>query len=91
MKVLLLLLGIGLNFIVGSEYGSNEEIYMYEITDANYEIYGDAINKKSHDNYGIFLYSSELDFEVEKGDVISIVWGDEEDEFKSIIKVYDNK
>lgn len=87
MKTLLLLLGIALNLVAGSEYNVNEEFYMYEITNADNEIYGDAINKRSEDNHGVFLYASELDFEVSTGDIIAIKWGEHEDEFERIIKV----
>ncbi|MGG3890335.1 hypothetical protein [Metabacillus fastidiosus] len=67
----------------------NGEEYQYEITsvNGNGEINGVALNKISSDNAGIFLYQSELDFDVKAGDKIAVVWGSEEDEFKSIKKL----
>lgn len=65
----------------------NGETYVYEITDINEtEIHGIPLTKASDGNRGIFLYKDEVDFEVELGDVIYVVWGEEEDEFASIIK-----
>ncbi|MGM7720532.1 hypothetical protein [Metabacillus sp. Hm71] len=68
--------------------GNNQE-YLYQITSItdNGEIHGKALNKVSSDNAGIFLYQSELSFNVQTGDKISVVWGQYEDEFKSIEKV----
>lgn len=63
----------------------NNESYTYKITSvSNNEVHGEATNNISLDNAGIFLYQSELDFNVQPGDTISVVWGQYEDEFKSI-------
>lgn len=68
---------------------NNNQEYTYKVTSItdNGEIHGKALNKISSDNAGIFLYQSELDFNVKPGDTIAVVWGENEDEFKSIKKV----
>lgn len=76
-----------------SENVGDNQTYTYEITDvgqgeAGNEIYGEAISEEaSEDNAGIFLYAEEVGFDVQPGDVISVVWGEHEDEFASITKV----
>ncbi|PAV30201.1 hypothetical protein CIL05_06970 [Virgibacillus profundi] len=66
----------------------NKQPYQYEITNiTNNTIHGIPINKASHDNKSIFLYDHEISFNVSVGDKIQIVWGNEEDIFKSITKV----
>lgn len=70
----------------------NGEAYEYRITQiGGNEVNGVAINKKSSDNVGIFLYADEIPFDVKVGDKISIVWGEYEDEFQSIKKASDDK
>lgn len=65
----------------------NGETYVYEITDINEtEIYGIPLTKASDGNRGIFLYKDEVSFDVKIGDVIYVIWGEEEDEFVSIVK-----
>lgn len=69
--------------------GDNQE-YTYEITSINdNEINGKALDKMSSDNKGIFLYQNEVSFDVQPGDKIAVVWGEYEDEFKSIKKLGD--
>lgn len=63
----------------------NGQEYAYEITEINGdEINGVPLNKASDGNRGIFLLADEVDFEVKVGDKIAVVWGEYEDEFKSI-------
>lgn len=58
---------------IQSNVGDSNE-YHYVITEINgNEVYGEAINNISNDNKGIFLYESELDFNVTVGDKISVV------------------
>jgi len=66
----------------------NGEEYSYIITDViGNEVHGLPLDKESDDNKGIFLYEEELTFEVAVGDKIVVVWGEYEDEFKSIEKL----
>lgn len=70
-----------------SNVGDNQS-YQYKITNIEgNEINGKPLDNISDDNKGVFLYKNELDFFVNEGDKISIVWGEEEDIFKSIEKV----
>lgn len=69
-----------------SNVGNGEE-YSYKVTEIiGDEIHGVAIDKVSSDNAGIFLYASEVSFDVQIGDNLVVVWGAEEDVFKSIEK-----
>lgn len=66
----------------------NRLTYEYEITSIKGdEVNGVPITRESEDNKGIFLYKSEIGFDVKVGDKIAVVWGDYEDEFASITKV----
>lgn len=66
----------------------NNKPYNYTITSIEgNKIHGKATNKISNDNHGIFLYKDELPFNVTKGDNIQVIWGEEEDIFKSITKL----
>lgn len=66
----------------------NGEAYTYKITEIiGDEIHGEPTNKISSDNRGILLFQDEVSFSVSEGDVISVIWGNEEDEFESITKV----
>jgi hypothetical protein len=69
----------------------NGEAYTYHITAViDDEIYGiPATGEESEDNGGIFLYADEVDFVLDEGDTIEVVWGAEEDLFESIEKVDD--
>lgn len=59
--------------------------YTYEITEINGdEINGVPLDRISSENGGIFLFQSEVSFDVKVGDTISVVWGKYEDEFASI-------
>lgn len=59
--------------------------YTYEITEINGdEINGVPLDRISDENGGIFLFQSEVSFDVKVGDTISVVWGEYEDEFASI-------
>ena len=70
-----------------SNVGDNQS-YQYEITSIQGdEIYGKAINKISEDNHGIFLYQEEVSFNVNVGDKLGVIWGNEEDIFKSIERI----
>jgi len=70
-----------------SNVGDNQS-YQYVITSIEgNEIYGKAINKISEDNHGIFLYQEEVSFNVNVGNKLAIIWGKEEDIFKSIEKI----
>jgi hypothetical protein len=70
--------------VVESNVGNGEE-YAYTITAIiDDEVYGIPLNKESSTNKGIFLYQSEIGFEVGEGDNIVVVWGEEEDIFQSI-------
>lgn len=67
---------------------NNGQSYEYEITSINGdEIRGIPLNKISNDNKGITLYTDELDFNAHVGDKVAVVWGEYEDEFKSITKL----
>lgn len=72
-------------------YGTNVgdgQTYNYVITSIEgNEIHGLPLNKKGTGNRGIFLLQEEVSFKVKVGDKIAIVWGDYEDEFKSIKKI----
>ena len=66
----------------------DNQSYQYVVTNIEgNEIYGKAINKISEDNHGIFLYKNEVNFNINVGDKLAIVWGKEEDIFKSIEKI----
>lgn len=66
----------------------NGEPYKYTITEVNEEgIFGIPLNKESEGNRGIFLLEDELDFTADEGDIIEVVWGEEEDVFQSIKKL----
>lgn len=75
-------------------YGTNVgdgQTYSYIVTelkvvDGVEEVHGLPVTKGGTGNRGIFLYASELDFEVEVGEFVHVVWGEEEDEFASITK-----
>ena len=74
--------------VVVSNVGDGQE-YAYVVTeirngDYGVEIHGLPLNKKSSTNCGIFLYQSEVSFDVKVGDKIVVVWGEEEDEFALI-------
>jgi hypothetical protein len=70
--------------VVESNVGDGQE-YAYTITAIiDDEVYGIPLNKESYTNKGIFLYQSEIGFEVGEGDNIIVVWGEEEDIFQSI-------
>jgi uncharacterized lipoprotein NlpE involved in copper resistance len=72
--------------VVESNVGNGEE-YAYTITAViDDEVYGIPLNKESSTNKGIFLYKSEIGFDVGEGDNIVVVWGEEEDIFESIEK-----
>ena len=78
------------NLVEMEEYNNvgNGETYEYKITSIKgNEISGVPVNKQSNDNQGIFLYTDELDFTAHVGDKIAVVWGEYEDEFKSITKI----
>lgn len=80
--------------VVVSNVGDGQE-YAYvvtEIIDGDYgvEIHGLPLNKKSSTNCGIFLYQSEVSFDVKVGDKIVVVWGEEEDEFELIDRAVKN-
>lgn len=67
-----------------SNVGDGEE-YAYVITEVNGdEINGVPLTKASDENRGIFLLADEVSFDVKVGDQIIVVWGEYEDEFKSI-------
>ena len=66
----------------------NGEPYEYTITEVNEEgIFGIPKNKASEGNRGIFLLEDEVDFIADEGDVIEVIWGEEEDVFQSIKKL----
>ena len=66
----------------------NGEPYEYTITEVNEEgIFGIPNNKASEGNRGIYLLEDEVDFIADEGDVIEVIWGEEEDEFQSIKKL----
>ena len=66
----------------------DDQSYHYVITSIQGDkIYGKAINKISEDNHGIFLYQEEVSFNVNVGNKLAIIWGKEEDIFKSIEKI----
>lgn len=69
------------------DYSFVTKTYKYKITkiDGN-DVYGTALNYKSKDNSGIFLYKNDLKFNVAVGDSIEVVYGEYGDEFKSIKK-----
>lgn len=74
------------HIVVESNVG-NGEAYDYVITEViGNEIHGLPTNKESYTNRGIFLFQDEVSFDVEVGDEISVVWGEEEDIFASIVK-----
>lgn len=61
--------------------------YTYEIMEIDYqtkEAWGKPLDKISEGNQGIYLYLDEVDFDLEPGDRITVVWGEHEDEFLSI-------
>lgn len=59
--------------------------YEYVVTDiAGYEIYSRPLNKISESNQGLLLFDYELDFKVNEGDKIAVIYGEYEDEFYSI-------
>lgn len=63
--------------------------YVYEITDKDgMELHGIPLTKESDGNKGIFLYTTEVPFDVEVGDRIMVVWGEYEDEFAVIERAY---
>ncbi|MER2008828.1 MAG: hypothetical protein ABS939_15360 [Psychrobacillus sp.] len=62
--------------------------YIYKVIEVEgEEVHGLPMNRISQGNRGIFLYKSEIKQDVKVGDTVAVVWGEEEDEFKSI-KVY---
>lgn len=66
----------------------NSQTYKYKVTSINNnEINGISINKQTDDNKGITLYKNEVNFDVKVGDKIAVIWGNEEDQFKSITKI----
>lgn len=75
----------------GPYYGTNVgdgEVYTYTITAViDGEVHGIPVTKASEGNRGIFLYADELDFIADEGDVIEVVWGEEEDVFERITLV----
>lgn len=73
----------------GTSNVGDGQTYTYVITDVNgNEIYGEPVpGEASEDNAGIFLYAEEVPFEVRNGDVISVVWGEEEDIFEEVTLV----
>lgn len=80
--------------VVVSNVGDGQE-YAYVITeirngDYGVEIHGTPLNKESYTNRGIFLYQSEVSFDVKVGDKIVVVWGEEEDEFELIDRAVKN-
>ncbi|WP_144509940.1 hypothetical protein [Bacillus sp. FJAT-22090] len=89
--MLMIMNTLGLNNVPVVEYDSvtnnvgNGLAYEYEITSIeDNEIHGIALNRVSEDNQGIFLYKDELEFNVNVGDKIGVVWGEYEDEFERI-------
>lgn len=63
----------------------NGMMYAYKITQVDdKEVRGYPLNYESRGNRGIYLYPEEVGFDVKVGDEIGVVWGEEEDEFKSI-------
>ena len=59
--------------------------YHYHVTEvSDTEIHGLPLNRISDGNRGIFLYTDEVSFDVQVGDHIAVVWGEEEDIFESI-------
>lgn len=73
--------------VIPNDNVGNGQHYTYEITEINgNEINGLPLDKASYGNRGILLYTSEVGFDVQIGDAISVVWGEYEDEFKSIEK-----
>lgn len=72
-------------------YGTNVgdgEVYTYTITAViDDEVHGIPVTKASEGNRGIFLYAHELDFIADEGDIIEVVWGEEEDVFERITLV----
>jgi len=103
MMTLLTVLFMGVSFttahakdvaVSNGEYNNvgNGEPYSYVITEVDGdEIHGKPLNKISYDNRGIFLYQSEVSFNVKVGDKITVVWGDYEDEFVSIDRMVSTK
>lgn len=69
---------------VKSNVGDGQS-YPYEITYVdNGEIHGIPLAKESCTNKGIFLFEDEVDFQLDEGDKIEVIWGENEDEFESI-------
>lgn len=63
------------------------QTYSYTVTEVKgEEIHGVPLDKYSCTNKGIFLLKDEVSFEVNVGDAIEVVWGENEDEFASIEK-----
>jgi hypothetical protein len=62
-----------------------KEVFTYHITDVQgNEIHGiPAPGEASEENGGVFLYADEVDFVLDEGDEIRVVWA-EEDVFESI-------
>lgn len=77
----------GRSVLIAPDVPDDNQPYTYEITEVTgNEIHGVPIDgEESDDNGGIFLYQSELDFDVQEGDLVTVVWGEYEDEFKSIM------
>lgn len=63
--------------------------YIYEVTEINEnEVHGIPLNRISCGNKGIFLYKDEIGQDVRIGDIVGVVWGEEEDIFENI-RVFD--
>ncbi|QJI52316.1 hypothetical protein [Psychrobacillus phage Perkons] len=96
IKTIVLAISIMMSSMVNAnvdEYNNvgNGQEYEYQITVIeDNEIHGIPLNKMSDDNQGIFLYDNELDFNVNIGDKIVVIWGQYEDEFERIELIEQN-